>query len=123
GAGTADTGQLYGPAGHGPRGPLSSEAMAVVGTLDGGSLDPDAPLLCADDLAAVRGDGVFETLLVRDGGACLVRAHLARLTHSARLMDLPARDLTAWRSAIDKAAAEWAGSTTSEGALRLVYSR
>ena len=97
--------------------------MAVVVTLDGESRDPDAPLLCADDLAAVRGDGVFETLLVRDGGACLVGAHLARLTHSARLMDLPAPDLTAWRSAIDKAAAEWAGSTTSEGALRLVYSR
>jgi len=95
----------------------------VVVTLDGESRDPDAPLLCADDLAAVRGDGVFETLLVRDGGACLVGAHLARLTHSARLMDLPAPDLTAWRSAIDKAAAEWAGSTTSEGALRLVYSR
>jgi 4-amino-4-deoxychorismate lyase len=90
--------------------------MAVVVTLDGESL-------CADDLAAVRGDGVFETLLVRDGGACLVGAHLARLTHSARLMDLPAPDLTAWRSAIDKAAAEWAGSTTSEGVLRLVYSR
>jgi 4-amino-4-deoxychorismate lyase len=97
--------------------------MAVVVTLDGESRDPDAPLLCADDLAAVRGDGVFETLLVRDGGACLVGAHLARLTHSARLMDLPAPDLTAWRSAIDKAAAEWAGSTTSEGVLRLVYSR
>ena len=95
----------------------------MVVTLDGESRDPDAPLLCADDLAAVRGDGVFETLLVRDGGACLVGAHLARLTHSARLMDLPAPDLTAWRSAIDKAAAEWAGSTTSEGALRLVYSR
>lgn len=97
--------------------------MAVVITLDGESRDPDAPLLCADDLAAVRGDGVFETLLVRDGGACLVSAHLARLTHSARLMDLPAPDLTAWRAAIDKAAAEWAGSTTADGALRLVYSR
>lgn len=97
--------------------------MAVVVTLDGESRDPDAPLLCADDLAAVRGDGVFETLLVRDGGACLVAAHLARLTHSAKLMDLPAPDLTAWRCAIDKAAAEWVGSTTTEGALRLVYSR
>ena len=95
----------------------------MVVTLDGELRDPDAPLLCADDLAAVRGDGVFETLLVRDGGACLVGAHLARLTHSARLMDLPAPDLTAWRSAIDKAAAEWVDSTATEGALRLVYSR
>ena len=45
--------------------------------------------------AAVRGDGVFETLLVRDGAACLLEAHLARLMHSARLLDLPEPDLPA----------------------------
>jgi hypothetical protein len=39
----------------------------VVVTLDGELHDPAAPLLFADDLAAVRGDGIFETLLVRDG--------------------------------------------------------
>ena len=53
--------------------------MAVLVTLDGVAHHPDEPLLCADDLAAVRGDGVFETLLVRDGRACLVEAHLQRL--------------------------------------------
>lgn len=65
----------------------------VVVTLDGEILQPGMPLLHADDLAAVRGDGVFETLLVRDGRACLVEAHLQRLTQSARLMDLPEPDL------------------------------
>ncbi len=97
--------------------------MAVVVTLDGEIRDPGAPLLHADDLAAVRGDGVFETLLVRDGRACLTEAHLARLAHSARLLDLPAPDLSAWRAGIEKAAAEWAAQSPAEGALRLVYSR
>jgi 4-amino-4-deoxychorismate lyase len=97
--------------------------MAVVVTLDDGPVDPDVPLLHADDLAAVRGDGVFETLLVRDGRPCLVEAHLQRLTHSAKLLELPAPDLTAWRTAIDAAAREWVAQAVGEGALRLVYTR
>ena len=97
--------------------------MAVVVSLDRGVLDPDAPLLHADDLAAVRGDGVFETLLVRDGAACLTEAHLARLTQSARSLELPEPDLPAWRAAIALAVATWVASSPAEGALRLVYSR
>jgi 4-amino-4-deoxychorismate lyase len=97
--------------------------MPVVVTLDGGVCDPDIPLLHADDLAAVRGDGVFETLLVRDGGPCLVEAHLRRLAHSAQLLDLPQPDLVAWRHAIATAARTWATAGEAEGALRLVYTR
>ncbi|WP_116377453.1 aminodeoxychorismate lyase [Mycobacterium sp. MFM001] len=95
----------------------------MVVTLDGEIHPPGTPLLFADDLAAVRGDGVFETLLVRDGRACLVEAHLDRLTLSAKLMDLPQPDLPAWRHAIDAAARSWAADTADEGAMRLVYSR
>jgi 4-amino-4-deoxychorismate lyase len=95
----------------------------VVVTLDGEVHPPETPLLFADDLAAVRGDGVFETLLVRAGGACLVEAHLGRLTHSAKLLDLPEPDLAAWRHAIYLAARQWAADTADEGAMRLVYSR
>jgi 4-amino-4-deoxychorismate lyase len=95
----------------------------VVVTLDGEVHPPGTPLLFADDLAAVRGDGVFETLLVRDGGACLVEAHLNRLSHSATLLDLPEPDLTAWRRAIDLAARQWTSDTTDEAAMRLAYSR
>jgi 4-amino-4-deoxychorismate lyase len=97
--------------------------MPVVVTLDGGVCDPDIPLLHADDLAAVRGDGVFETLLVRDGGPCLVEAHLRRLAHSAQLLELPAPDLVAWRHAIATAARTWVTAGEVEGALRLVYTR
>jgi 4-amino-4-deoxychorismate lyase len=95
----------------------------VIVTLDGNVHPPGTPLLFADDLAAVRGDGVFETLLVRDGGACLVEAHLGRLSHSAKLLDLPEPDLTAWRRAVDLAARQWTRDTSDEAAMRLVYSR
>lgn len=97
--------------------------MSVVVTLDGEVHPPETPLLFADDLAAVRGDGVFETLLVRDGRACLVEAHLGRLSHSAKLLDLPEPDLTSWRHAIELAVGQWAADTADEGAMRLVYSR
>lgn len=95
----------------------------VVVTLDGQILEPETPLLHADDLAAVRGDGVFETLLVRDGRACLVESHLQRLVQSSRLMDLPEPDLPAWRHAIDVATRRWVTGSDDEGALRLIYSR
>jgi 4-amino-4-deoxychorismate lyase len=95
----------------------------VLVTLDGAVQHPGAPLLYADDLAAVRGDGVFETLLIRDGRACLVEAHLGRLTHSAKLLDLPAPDVAAWRRAIDIATRQWVGDTADEAMMRLVYSR
>ena len=95
----------------------------VIVTLDGEVHPPHAPLLHADDLAVVRGDGIFETLLVRDGGPCLVESHLQRLTQSARLMDLPEPDLPSWRSAIDVATRRWVAGTADEGAMRLIYSR
>jgi 4-amino-4-deoxychorismate lyase len=97
--------------------------MAVVVTLDGQLHDPQAPLLHADDLAAVRGDGIFETMLVRDGRPCLLEAHLARLTHSAHLIDLPAPDLPRWRSAVAAAVRHWLADGGDEGVLRLVCSR
>jgi 4-amino-4-deoxychorismate lyase len=97
----------------------------VVVTLDGQLHDPRTPLLHADDFAAVRGDGIFESLLVRDGRPCLLESHLARLTQSARLMDLPKPDLPRWRAAVATAAAHWAESKGGgqEGVLRLIYSR
>ncbi len=101
---------------------MSGQPTVLV-TLDGVAHDPARPLLFGDDLAAVRGDGVFETLLVRDGAACLVESHLRRLVASAAMMDLPQPDLVGWRRAIDTAVAQWSDQTADEGALRLVYSR
>jgi 4-amino-4-deoxychorismate lyase len=96
---------------------------AVVVTLDGALHDPTAPLLHADDLAVVRGDGIFESLLVRDGRPCLLEAHLGRLTQSARMTDLPAPDLPRWREAAAIAASSWAATSGDDAVMRLIYSR
>ena len=95
----------------------------VLVTLDGQLHDPEVPLLHADDLAAVRGDGIFETLLIRQGSPCLLGAHLERLAHSARQVDLPAPDAGRWRAAVAVAVEAWLASGGDEGVLRLVYSR
>ena len=99
---------------------VEGTAVTIV-TVGGGVTAAESPLLHADDLAVLRGDGVFETLLVRDGAACLLDAHLVRLARSAQLMDLPVPDLTQWRRAVDEAVQQWSGD--GEGALRLIYSR
>lgn len=99
---------------------MPADHPVTIVTLAGGPVEPNAPLLHADDLAVLRGDGVFETLLVRDGAACLLDAHLQRLARSAELMDLAAPDLMQWRSAVEQALTQW---TSGEGALRMIYSR
>ncbi|MGV8872073.1 MAG: aminodeoxychorismate lyase [Rhodococcus sp. (in: high G+C Gram-positive bacteria)] len=96
---------------------------SVVVTLDGRVHDAGRPLLFADDLAAVRGDGVFETLLVRGGVACAVDLHLARLAASATALDLPVPDADAWRAVIEQATALRDGESQDEAVLRLVLSR
>ncbi|UGT39918.1 aminodeoxychorismate lyase [Nocardia yamanashiensis] len=93
----------------------------VLVTLDGAIRDPDAPLLYADDIGALRGDGVFETVLVREGTACSLELHLARLRRSAEALDLPAPDLDAWRKAAQIAAKEW--GSEREGMLRITLTR
>jgi 4-amino-4-deoxychorismate lyase len=98
----------------------SRTPAVVVVDLAGGVLDPHAPVLRADDSMIARGDGVFETLLVRDGRACLLNAHLARLAASAATIGLPPLDDASWRAAIATALAQWSGG---EAVLRLLYGR
>jgi 4-amino-4-deoxychorismate lyase len=93
----------------------------VLVTLDGAVRDPDAPLLFADDIGVLRGDGVFETVLVRGGHPCAIEFHLGRLRRSAQALDLPEPELGRWREAVERAAKEW--GTEREGLLRLVCTR
>ncbi|GAA1093898.1 aminodeoxychorismate lyase [Tsukamurella spumae] len=96
----------------------------MVVTLDGSVRASDAPLLYADDLGAVRGDGCFETVLVRDGAPLKGRAHLDRLARSAAALGLPAINDGAWWAAMQRAAMLYGeDSGGAEGALRLVYTR
>jgi 4-amino-4-deoxychorismate lyase len=93
----------------------------VVVTLDGLAVDPGAASVYADDPMLLRGDGVFETVLVRDGRPCLLGAHLARLATSAAITGLPAHDQARWRHAVDAAMAHWAHP--GDAVLRLVLGR
>src|SRR3954452_14837151 len=89
---------------YGDRAALLSWPMAtrtdIVVALDGRVVDTDRPVLHADDPMFARGDGVFETLLVRGGVARLLDAHLIRLARSAAIIGLPAPDLERWRSCV-----------------------
>ncbi len=93
----------------------------VLVTLDGTVQDPDAPLLFADDIGVLRGDGVFESVLVRAGSACAIEFHLGRLRRSAQALDLPEPELGKWRDAVETATKEW--GTEREGLMRLVLTR
>ncbi|GAA1280958.1 aminodeoxychorismate lyase [Saccharothrix xinjiangensis] len=95
--------------------------MRVLALLDGTLADPDAPLIRVDDLGLVRGDGVFETILVVDGEPRELGPHLDRLARSAAMLDLPEPDRAAFERVVGLVLDTWAGD--SEMALKLVYTR
>lgn len=97
---------------------MSERVVAVLGT---GLVDAAQPILRADDLGVLRGDGIFETLLVRDREPWLLEEHLTRLAASAERMDLPAPAAHEWRGLVGTALERWPAST--EGVLRLVCTR
>lgn len=97
---------------------MTERRVAVLGM---GLVDPDLPLLRGDDLGVLRGDGIFETLLVRDGQPWLLDAHLARLSRSAARMDLPAPPASAWQDLVATIVAGW--PPAEEGLLRLICTR
>ncbi len=92
----------------------------VVVDLDGAVHGPDEPLVSAVAPVLTRGDGVFETTLLRGGRPCLLEAHLARLARSETVVGLPGTDPARWRSAVAVAARRWDGR---DGVLRLVSGR
>ncbi|ALG83738.1 aminodeoxychorismate lyase [Gordonia phthalatica] len=91
----------------------------VVVDAAGRVVDPDVPLLHADDLGVLHGDGLFETMLVWDGRVCGTARHLRRLAWSAEPAGLPAVDVDHVARLVEIAAREWTSS--AEGALRVVY--
>jgi 4-amino-4-deoxychorismate lyase len=96
-------------------------AMRVLVMLNGSLADPDAPLLRIDDLGLLRGDGIFETILVVNGKPRELGPHLDRLARSAAILDLPEPDRAAFENAIQQALDNWSGA--AEIALKLVYTR
>ena len=95
--------------------PLPKEATSVtrvlVNGVDQGAVDPA-------DRGLTLGDGVFETVAIRDGHVLRWRTHLQRLARGCKCLGLPAPDdeaLTAEASAVVPA-----GAT---GVLRITWSR
>lgn len=84
-------------------------------------VDPAEPALSVLDLAATRGDGVFETISVGTGHPQALGAHLARLARSARMLDLPEPDPEVWGDAAHAAAG--AIDPVAESFVKLVLSR
>ncbi|MFE0025801.1 aminodeoxychorismate lyase [Amycolatopsis sp. NPDC059021] len=95
--------------------------MRVLVFLDGTPVDPDAAHIRVDDLGLLRGDGVFETILVVDGKPRELRPHLDRLARSAAMLDLPEPDLETWERTARTVIENWRGGR--EIALKLVYTR
>jgi 4-amino-4-deoxychorismate lyase len=95
--------------------------MRVLAMLDGTLADADAPLIRVDDLGLLRGDGVFETILVVDGKPRELGPHLERLARSAAMLSLPAPDLAQWSRCIQVVLDNW--TEGGEMALKLVYTR
>ncbi|MBA0124398.1 aminodeoxychorismate lyase [Haloechinothrix sp. YIM 98757] len=95
--------------------------MRVLIHLDGSVADPDTPQVRVDDLGLLRGDGVFETVLVSGGHARELDKHLDRLERSAGMLDMDTPDRQAWQRAVAAAIERWPEG--SEMALKLVYTR
>jgi 4-amino-4-deoxychorismate lyase len=94
----------------------------LLGVLGVGPVDLSVPLVRADDLGVLRGDGCFESVRVRaDRGLDDLDAHLDRLARSAAALDLPATDPAAWRDLAAALVGSWPGP--GEAVLRLVLTR
>lgn len=108
-------------AGEGPA-VLAMMRFGAGGTTLGHELaDPASPQLEVMDLAATRGDGVFETISIGGGHTQALEPHLRRFAYSAALLDLPAPDLDAWRAAVQAVAAEL--GPVDEGFVKIVLTR
>jgi 4-amino-4-deoxychorismate lyase len=93
----------------------------VVAVLGRGVIPAATPLLRADDLGVLRGDGVFETIHLRSGRPWLLDEHLDRMAHSASRLDLELPPRAALVELAGQACAAW--PTDVEGALKLVCTR
>jgi 4-amino-4-deoxychorismate lyase len=93
----------------------------VVAVLGRGVVPAETPILRADDLGALRGDGIFETMHVRAGRPWLATEHLARMTRSAARLELPLPPSSALVELLETALAGW--DPAVEASVRLVCTR
>jgi branched-subunit amino acid aminotransferase/4-amino-4-deoxychorismate lyase len=90
-------------------------AVAEVGR---GPLDPNEPVLHADDGGVLRGRAVFETIRVYSGHPFRLDAHIDRLGASAERIGLPPVDGAGLAVAVEEALA---AAGTPDAVLRLLW--
>ncbi len=87
-------------------------------------VDASKPQLMATDLGATRGDGVFESMLARDGKPRKLQAHLERMATSAASLELKIPAPVQWERAIETAiACHNEEDTASELVVKLLVTR
>lgn len=95
--------------------------MRVLALLDGTLADPDSPQIRVEDLGLMRGDGVFETILVVGGKPRELTPHLDRLDRSAAMLDMAPPPRAEFERAVELVIGNWTGG--DEFALKLIYTR
>ncbi|WP_430592755.1 aminotransferase class IV [Humidisolicoccus flavus] len=95
----------------------------LLALLDGSLHDISTPLLRADDLGVVRGDGVFDATLASREGIRDLDHHLTRLERSASILHLPRPDLEGFRRAVDALVAAWDWDAAAEIIVRMIHTR
>lgn len=103
----------------------------IVAVLGRGVVPADTPIMYADDLGALRGDGIFEAVHVRSGQPWLIDAHLSRMARSAARLGLALPDRAALAELAGQALAAWDEAAQNEAAqnrdgesvLRLICTR
>jgi 4-amino-4-deoxychorismate lyase len=84
-------------------------------------VDPAVPALTVTELAATRGDGVFETVGLHEGRPIKAARHFARFAESIRMLDLPDQNASVWDAALRDVAGTL--DPAPEGWVKLVLSR
>lgn len=102
---------------------VSTKPVIFVVEPFGGSIrwhNPSLPLIYWDDYAVTRGDGIFESILIRDGQAANLERHAQRFRTSAEALGLPGPIIESWISATNAAIEEFGDG---EGKCTWTYSR
>ncbi|MFG1841040.1 aminotransferase class IV [Micromonospora sp. NPDC049175] len=104
-----------------PTGKVGADPTARIVVLGRGPVPAGDPVLRGDDLGVLRGDGLFETMHLRQGRPWLRDEHLARLVAAADAVELAVPPTAALVDLLDEVCAGWPAAV--EGALRLVCTR
>lgn len=102
---------------------VSTKPVIFVVEPFGGSIrwhNPSLPLIYWDDYAVTRGDGIFESILIRYGQAANIERHAQRFRTSAEALELPEPIIESWISATNAAIEEFGDG---EGKCTWTYSR